>query len=55
MTPEWKALEAEVFPQRKSKRVHIAKLQAAFIELHRAYVFSIEPKETWWKRWLSTR
>ena len=40
-----KALEAEIFPQRKSKRVHIQELQEAWA----AHVKTLEP---WWTRWL---
>ena len=47
MTPEWKALEAEIFPQRKSKRVHIQELQEAWA----AYMKTLE-KEPWWNRLL---
>ena len=45
MTPEWKALGAEILPQRKSKRVHIQELQMAWA----AYMKTLE-KEPWWNR-----
>ena len=38
------ALEAEIFPQRKSKRIHISELQEAWA----AHVKTLEP---WWRRW----
>lgn len=38
MTPELKLLEFEIFPQRKSKRIHTRDLQAAWA----AYIKTLE-------------
>lgn len=45
ISSELKALEAEIFPQRKSKRVHIEELQTAWA----LYLKSLE-KQSWLKR-----
>jgi len=48
MTPELKALEVEIFPQRKTKRIHITELQKAWA----AYLETLEkPVSTWERFW----
>ena len=42
MIPELKLLEFEIFPQRKSKRVHIRALQEAWA----AYTKTLEPPDS---------
>ena len=46
MIPELKLLEVEIFPQRRSKRIHIRDLQAAWA----AYMATLEPPDTLGRR-----
>ena len=49
MNEQLKAVEAEIYPQRKSKRIHIAELQAAWA----VYTKTLEPKEALWDRFFN--
>jgi len=46
MIPELKLLEFEIFPQRRSKRIHIRDLQTAWA----AYMATLEPPDTLGRR-----
>ena len=51
LTTELKALEAEIFPQRKGKRVHIRELQEAWAAYMRALDLTpLERFTVWIKR-----